>query len=173
MNKNLMEIFVNDDLNFLTSHGIDYIGTYIDKDYAVAALESGDYNRLMRDLYDHFEAAEFFSIKADNPWLTDDMRTAAVEVTLDFNGYQVMGWAPVPDEIIGEPDDIDNDTMYHSADTYIFCDDINDWVYEVMGATTESEAQQLIYDLAYGNELQVSELLWHIAYTKRKGEDND
>jgi hypothetical protein len=42
-----------------------------------------------------------------------------------------------------------------------------------MGATTETEAQQLIYDLAYGNELQVSELLWQIAYAKRKGESND
>lgn len=172
MNKNLMEIFVNEDLNFLTSHGIDYVGTYIDQDYAVAALESGDYDKLMEELYDYFEAAEFFSIKTDNPWLTDDMRTAAVEVTLDFNGYQIMGWAPIPDEVIGEPDDID-DTMYHAADTYIFCDDINEWVYDVMGATTESEAQQLIYDLAYGNELQVSELLWHIAYAKRKGEYND
>jgi hypothetical protein len=67
----------------------------------------------------------------------------------------------------------DNDTMYHPADTYIFCDDINEWVYDVMGATTESEAQQLIYDLAYGNGIQVSELLWHIAYAKRKEENND
>ena len=167
-----MEIFVNEDLNFLTSHGIDYVGTYIDQDYAVAALDLVDYNRLMEELYDNFESAKFFSIKIDTPWTTDDMKMAAVEVTLDFNGYQVIGWAPIPDEVIGEPDDID-DTMYHSADTYIFCDDINEWVYDVMGATTESEAQQLIYDLAYGNELQVSELLWQIAYAKRKGESND
>ncbi len=173
MNKNLMEVFVNDDLNFLTSRSIDYVGAYIDKDYAVAALESDAYDKLMESLYDHFEAAEFFSIKIDNPWITDDMRMAAVEVTLDFNGYQIMGWAPVPDEVIGEPDDIDSDTMYHPEDTYIFCDDINEWVYDVMGATTESEAQQLIYDLAYGNGIQVSELLWHIAYAKRKDEDND
>ena len=172
MSKNLMEIFVNEDLNFLTSHGIDYVGTYIDQDYAVAALDVVDYNRLMEELYDNFESAKFFSIKIDTPWTTDDMRMAAVEVTLDFNGYQIMGWAPIPDEVMGEPDDID-DTMYHSADTYIFCDDINEWVYDVMGATTESEAQQLIYDLAYGNELQVSELLWQIAYAKRKGENND
>jgi hypothetical protein len=166
-----MEIFVNDDLNFLTSHDIDYVGAYIDKDYAVAALRSGDYDRLMENLYDHFESSEFFSVKIDTPWTTDDMRMGAVEVTLDFNGYQIMGWAPIPDEVIGEPDDID-DTMYHAADTCIFCDDINDWVYDIMGATTESEAQQLIYDLAYANGLQVSELLWHIAYAKRKGEDN-
>lgn len=172
MNKNLMEIFVNNDLNFLTSRGIDYVGTYIDQDYAVAALDSGDYNRLMDELYDHFEFSDLFSIKIDTPWITDHMRTAADEVTLDFNGYQVMGWAPHPDEIIGAPEE-DDETMYHPEDTFIFCDDIDEWVYEVMGATTETEAQQLIFDLAYGNELQVSELLWHIAYAKRKGEGND
>jgi hypothetical protein len=172
MSKNLMEIFVNEDLNFLTSHGIDYVGTYIDQDYAVAALDSGDYNRLMEDLYDNFESAEFFSIKIDTPWTTDDIRTAAVEVTLDFNGYRVIGWAPLPDEVTGGPD-IDEDEMLHAEDIYFFCDDINDWVYDIMGATTETEAQQLIYDLAYGNELQVSELLWQIAYAKRKGECND
>ena len=172
MSKNLMEIFVNEDLNFLTSHGIDYVGTYIDQDYAVAALDSGDYNRLMEELYDDFESAKFFSIKIDTPWTTDDIRTAAVEVTLDFNGYQVIGWAPIPDEVVGGPD-IDEDEMLHAEDIYIFCDEIDEWVYDVMGATTESEAQQLIYDLAYGNELQVSELLWHITYAKRKDEDND
>ena len=172
MNKNLMEIFVNNDLNFLTSRGVDYVGTYIDKDYAVAALDSGDYNRLMESLYDQFEKAEFFSVKIDNPWITDDMRMAADEVTLDFNGFQIMGWAPRPDEIVGASEE-DEETMYHPEDVYIFCDDINEWVYDVMGATTESEAQQLIYDLAYGNGIQVSELLWQIAYAKRKGEYND
>lgn len=171
MKKNLMEIFVNDDLNFLTSHDIDYIGTYIDKDYAVAALDSGDYNRLMEELYNNFEKSEFFSIKIDNPWLTDDVRMAAVEVTLDFNGYRVIGWAPIPDEVTGGPD-IDEEEMLHAEDIYIFCDDIDEWAYDVMGANTEPEAQQLIYDLAYANGLQVSELLWHIAYAKRKGEDN-
>jgi hypothetical protein len=77
----------------------------------------------------------------------------------------------LPHEVTGGPD-IDEDEMLHAEDIYFFCDDINDWVYDIMGATTESEAQQLIYDLAYGNELQVSELLWHIAYAKRKGEYN-
>jgi hypothetical protein len=51
--------------------------------------------------------------------------------------------------------------------------DINDWVYDIMGAENERQAQQLIFDLAYSNNMRVSDLLWQIAYANREGEDND
>lgn len=173
MIKNLMEVFV-EDLSFLSEHNIDYIGTYIDHDYAVAALDVNDYHRLMDDLYDEFETADLFSIITDCPWLTDNIRAAADEVTLDFAGFQVLGWAPKVDVFVDENgNEYEDDTEYHPEDHFVFCMDINDWVYDIMGAENERQAQQLIFDLAYSNNMRVSDLLWQITYANKEGENND